>query len=102
MNKGYDHQDLFAPSEHQLHKIDAKFNLPIGTTYKTVELHGDPVLLNAVLQSLDISFDDWGMLPKCMRDKWRKLLQQLDISDEYWKDLSLLQPPSTIMDLHGD
>ena len=97
--KGYDHQILQSPDVHQLHKIDEYYNLPIGTTYKTIELHGDPTLLNTVLQSSGIIFGDWGILPKSMRPKWRELLQHIGVSSEYWKDMSLLQPPAAIDDL---
>lgn len=72
--------------EIELNKVDVFLDLPLGTTYNVIGLHGNPSLLNEKLAPFGIHLEEmFGFVPKKQWNKWNALLEKCDIKCTYWK-----------------
>ena len=86
-------------TKHELTKLDMFLDVPEGTSFNILIKHNDPRILNKKLMIYGITLDEYGLVSKHQRGKWKQLMQQAGISKRYWKDPDLLIEDVTIDDL---
>lgn len=99
---GLDTSKKIIPEEHDLHKLDVYLGLEKGTTYKTINCHGDPALLNTKLIQFEIHLKPFGDVPQEERTKWKELMIAAGINQFWWKEIPELQytPIPKLCDQH--
>lgn len=89
--------------KHELSKLDAYLGIPDGCTYAAIVENGCSEKLMDALAGLDISINDFGMIDKADRIKWRNLCMAAGVSRAYWKSNDDFQSfPVEITDLTID
>ncbi len=84
--------------EDTLFLVDKYLGLDLGTTFKVIKCHCNPQVLNEQLKknNIPLQFQDFGVLPKQLRNLWKEFVEKLGVDKEYWMDNDLLVPNRAI------